>query len=176
MTREEKTVVIAELKEKFEKSPFFYVADSTAMTVAQVNKLRRMCFERGVEMRVVKNSLAKRALSDAPAEKRYEDIFAALKGQSAFLFAENAKLPAVLLQDFRKAGDKPQLKGAYIDSSVYLGDDQLKTLTTLKSKEDLIGDIIMLLQSPMKKVVGAIQSGGATISGLVKTLADREEA
>lgn len=174
MNKAEKTAVIEALKEKFSNSQYFYVTDSSTLTVAKVNELRALCFEKGIEMKVVKNTLIKKALEAAPAEKNYADIFGALKGPTALMFTEVANAPARLIKDFREKNEKPVLKAAYIDSDVFLGDDQVEVLSSLKSKEELIGDIIMLLQSPAKNVISALQSGGDTIAGLLKTLEERE--
>ena len=175
MTRAEKTTAIAELKEKFSNNSFFYLTDSSTLTVEQVNKLRRLCFEKGVEMKVVKNTLAIKALEDAPEEKGYAGLFDSLKGPTAIMFTETANVPAKIIKEFREDGERPILKAAYIDTSVYVGDDQIKTLSALKSKEELIGEIITLLQSPAKNVVSSLQSGGSTIMGLLKALEERAE-
>ena len=175
MTRAEKMTAIEELKEKFNNNSFFYLTDSSTLTVAQVNDLRRLCFEKGVEMKVVKNALAKKALSDAPEEKGYAKLFDSLKGPTAIMFTQTANVPAKIIEEFRKEHERPVLKAAYIDTSVFLGDDQVKTLSSLKSKEELIGEIIGLLQSPAKNVVSALKSGGSTIMGLLKALEERAE-
>lgn len=175
MTRSEKAAVIEELKGKFENSSFFYVTDSSTLTVEQVNKLRGLLFEQGIEMRVVKNTLAQKALESAPDERNYAELFDALKGPTALMFTEVANAPARVIKDFRKDHERPLLKAAYIDSSVYMGDDQLDALASLKSKEELIGEVITLLQSPIKNVLGSLQSGGNTIAGLLKALEERGE-
>jgi large subunit ribosomal protein L10 len=173
MTKAEKTATIEALKEKFAGSSFFYITDSSTLTVEQVNKLRRLCFEQGIEMKVLKNTLIKKALESAPEEKRYADLFDSLKGPTAVLFTERASAPAHLLKEFRGGHDKPTLKAAYIDTDVYVGDDQIEALTRLKSKEDLIGEIIAILQSPARNVISALQSGGHLLSGLLKALEER---
>lgn len=173
MTKAEKMTAIAELKEKFSNNSFFYLTDSSTLTVEQVNNLRRLCFEKGVEMKVVKNALAKKALQDAPEEKGYSKLFDALKGPTAVLFTETANAPAKIIEQFRKEHEKPVLKAAYIDTSVFIGDDQVKILIALKSKEELIGEIIGLLQSPAKNVISSLKSGGSTIMGLLKALEER---
>lgn len=175
MTREEKTLFISELKEKFENSEYFYFADSSELTVEEVNELRGLCFEKGVEMKVVKNTLAKKALEGSADEKGYTPLFDVLKGPTTVLFTETANVPAKVIKEFRKKSDKPVLKAAYIDSSVFIGDDQVDVLSALKSKEELLGDVIVLLQSPIKNVLGSLQSGGQTISGLVKALEERAQ-
>jgi len=173
MTRSEKVAVVEELKAKFDSSSSFYVTDSSTLTVAEVNVLRGQCFEKGVEMRVVKNSLVKKALEALPEDKNYGELFDTLKGPTALMFCETANVPAKLIEEFRKTHEKPVLKAAYIDSSVYLGDDQVKSLAALKSKEELVGEIVGLLQSPAKNVISALKSGGSTIAGILKTLEER---
>lgn len=176
MTRAEKTTAIEELKDKFSNSSFFYITDSSTLTVEQVSKLRRMCFEKGVEMKVVKNTLAKKALESAPEEKGYAALFDALKGPTAIMFTDTANVPARIIDEFRDDKlEKPELKAAYIDTAVYIGDEQIKVLKALKSKDELIGEIISILQSPAKNVVSALKSGGSTLSGLLKALGEREE-
>lgn len=178
MTRAEKTAAIEELKDKFSNSSFFYLTDSSTLTVEQVSKLRRMCFEKGVEMKVVKNTLAQKALESAPEEKGYNALFDSLKGPTAIMFTETANVPARIIDEFRKEDEnleKPEIKAAYIDTAVYVGHDQIKVLKALKSKEELIGEIITILQSPAKTVISSLQSGGATLSGLLKALGEREE-
>ena len=149
MTSQEKAREIEALKEKFSEHDFFYLTDSSTLTVEQVNRLRGLCFEKGVEMRVVKNTLARKALEQAPEEKNYAGLYEILKGPSAVMFTEVSNAPAKVIKEFRKEHDKPVLKAAYIDSDIYVGDDQLDRLESLKSKEELIGEVIVLLQSPV---------------------------
>ena len=173
MTKAEKYTAVEVLKEKCEKSNFFYIIDSSTMTVEEVNNLRRKFYESGIEMQVVKNTLAKKAL-ESISETGYEDLYSALKGPTSILFTETANLPAKVIKEFRGAkGERPIVKAAYIDSSIFLGDDQIGALASLKSKEELIGEVIGLLQSPIKNVLGSLQSGGNTISGLLKALEQR---
>jgi large subunit ribosomal protein L10 len=173
MTRSDKASAIEQLKEKFSTSEFFYVADSSALTVDDVNKLRALCFEKGVEMQVVKNTLAVKALEQLDEGDKYTDLKNVLKGPSTILFADVANTPAKVIKEFRKSHDKPVLKAAYIDSDIYVGDDQVDSLAALKSRDELIGDVILLLQSPIKNVVSGLKSGGQTISGLLKALEER---
>lgn len=175
MKRQDKADIIEDLKVQFEKYSFFYVTDSSALTVGQVNELRRQCHEKDITLRVLKNTLIKKALEDAPEEKNFAPLFDSLKGPTAIMFTETSNAPAKLISEFRKTYDKPVLKAAYIDTDVFVGDDQIKVLKDLKSKEDLLGEVILLLQSPMKNVIGALQSGQNTLAGLVKTLSEREE-
>jgi len=173
MTRTEKTQFIEDLSIKLKDSEYFYVTDSSALTVEQVNILRRQLFEQGIEMKVVKNTLMRKALDKLPEEKNVSGLYDSLKGPTSILFTEVANAPAKILKEFRKTHDKPVLKAAYIDSDVFIGDDQIGLLSELKSKEDLLGDVIALLQSPAKNVLAALQSGAQTLAGLVKALEER---
>lgn len=175
MTKQEKADVLEDLKGKLEEYPFFYLTDPTSMTAGQANKLRRKCFESGIEMKVVKNKLALKLLKEADPSKSYDAIFPAFKGQTAMLFSTNQKAPANLIEAFRKdnSTEMPGFKGAYIDSSVFLGEDQLDILKKLKSREELIGEVIGLLQSPAKNVISALKSSGSKLAGLVKALEER---
>lgn len=173
MTRAEKTATIEALKDKLENVEYFYVTDSSTLTVEEVNTFRGLCFEKGIEMRVVKNTLLKKAIEAIPEEKNYNELLEALKGPTALLFTDTANAPARVLKEFRKDHEKPTLKAAYIDTDVFFGDDQIETLAKLKSKEELIGEIVTLLQSPAKNVISALQSGGSTLSGLLKALEER---
>jgi len=175
MNKQEKDQVIEQLKEKFDQSQYIYFTDASAMTVAQVNRLRRMCHSEGIEMTVVKNTLARKAMERLGEERKFSAIFPALEGPTAIMLTADAKAPAKLIKEFRKDGTKPALKAAYIDSDVFFGDESLDALTKLKSKQELIGDIIFLLQSPARNVISALQSGGQTIAGLVKTLEERAQ-
>lgn len=175
MTKDQKNQAIELLKEKFSQYNNFYVTNTDALTVEQVGKLRRACFSKKVEMKVAKNTLIKKALEAIDAE-RYAGIYDSLNGVTALMFSENPKDPALIISSFRKDSntEKPELKAAYIDSDVFIGNDQLGALKELKSKNDLIGDVISLLQSPAKNVISGLKSGGNTIAGLVKTLSERE--
>ena len=173
MTRKEKGEVLEALTQKFRDAEFFYVADTSTLTVAESNELRAAAHEAGVTVQVVKNTLARKALEAIAGEKNAEGIYGALQGPTALMFGESAKAPASIIKEFRKTHDRPVLKGAYIDSAIYIGDDHLDALTKIKSREELIGDVILLLQSPAKNVVGALSSGGQTLSGLLKALEER---
>lgn len=174
MTKTQKNEAIELLKEKFSQYTNFYLADSSSLSVEQINKLRGVCFEKQVEMKVAKNTLVRKALESLNNDK-YAGIYEALHGQTAIMFSENAKEPAVIISSFRKDtnGERPVLKAAFIDTDVFLGDDQLNTLKQLKSKSELIGEIIGLLQSPAQNVVSALQSGGGKLAGILKTLEER---
>ncbi len=173
MTREDKNVAIAELKEELTGTPFFYLADSSTLTVAKINKFRRMCYDKGISVKVAKNTLIQKALEDAPESKGYAALFDILKGPTTILISANPKAPAKLLEEFRKTEERPLLKAAYIDSSVFIGDEQLAALVKLKSKEEMVGEIIGLLQSPSKRIASQLTATGAKIAGIVKTLEER---
>lgn len=173
MTKAEKAATIEELKGKLENNQFLYLADSSTLTVEKINEFRKLCFEKNIEIRVVKNTLLKKALESFGDSRGYEGLYEHLSGPTAVLFTEVGNAPAKVIKEFRKENSRPTLKAAYIDTSIYVGDDQIDSLASLKSKEDLIGDIISLLQSPAKNVVSALKSGGNTLSGLVKALEER---
>jgi len=176
MTKEQKNEVIEVLKGKFSQYNNFYVTNTESLTVEQVGKLRRICFNKKVEMKVAKNTLIKKALENLDS-KRFEGMYSSLNGVTALLFSENAKEPAIIISSFRKDVnlEKPVLKAAFIDGDVFEGDSQLKTLTTLKSKHDLIGEIIGLLQSPAKNVISGLNAG-SKLAGLVQALEARAKA
>lgn len=173
MTKQEKNEVIELLKGKFSQYNNFYVTDTESLSVEQVGKLRRACFNKNVEMRVAKNTLIKKALESIDST-RFTGVYESLNNVTALLFSENPKEPALILSTFRKEtnGQKPELKAAFIDGDVFAGDDQLTALTTLKSKNDLIGEIIGLLQSPAKNVISALNAGNK-LAGLIKALEER---
>lgn len=173
MNKDQKNEVIELLKDKFKEYNNFYVTNTESLTVEQVGKLRRICFSKKVEMKVAKNTLIKKALEGLDSA-RYSGVYQSLNGVTALLFSENPKEPALIISSFRKDTntEKPVLKAAFIDGDVFEGDNQLKTLTTLKSKNDLIGEVIGLLQSPMKNVMSGLNAG-AKLAGLVKALEDR---
>ena len=175
MTKQEKNEAIEVLKEKFSQYNNFYVTNTEALSVAQVSKLRRICFDKKVEMKVAKNTLIKKALEGLNNE-RFSNVYDSLHGVTALLFSESAKEPALIISTFRKEinGEKPVLKAAFIDGDVFAGDDQLKTLTSLKSKQDLIGEIIGLLQSPAKTVISGLNAGGK-LASLLKALEERAQ-
>jgi large subunit ribosomal protein L10 len=176
MTKTQKNEAIELLKEKFSQYDNFYLADSSSLSVEQVNNLRRVCFEKKVEMKVAKNTLVRKALESLNSDK-YAGVFESLKGQTAIMFSENPKQPAVIISSFRKDAntERPVLKAAFIDTDVFVGDDQLTALSQLKTKNELIGEIIGLLQSPAKNVISALQSGGNKLAGILKTLEERAQ-
>jgi len=159
MTKQEKNEVIEVLKGKFSQYSNFYVTDTESLTVAQITNLRRHCFDKKVEMKVAKNTLIRKALEGIDAEK-YAGLYDSLHKVTALLFSENPKEPALILAGFRKAskGEKPQLKAAFINGDVFVGDNQLTALTKIKTKNEMIGEVIGLLQSPIQRVIGALQN------------------
>jgi large subunit ribosomal protein L10 len=173
MTKQEKTEVIKELQEVLENTNVLYIADTDGLNAQQTSELRRACFKGEISMKVVKNTLLRKAMENVE-DKDFSAVFESLKGNSTIFTSEKGNAPAKLIQNFRKKTEKPLLKAAWIDSAVFVGDAQLETLANLKSREELIGEIIGLLQSPIKNVVSALKSGGNTIAGLVKTLSEKE--
>ena len=172
MTREEKDLQIKELTQMLVDNSVVYLTDASGLNAEATTQLRRACYKNDICMRVVKNTLLRRAM-DASEGTDYSELYEVLTGQTALLLGNVGNAPAKLLKDFRKKNDIPILKAAYVEESCYLGDNQLDALTAIKSKDELIADVIALLQSPMKNVVGALNSGGNTVSGLVKALQER---
>lgn len=173
MKKEEKHQVIESLAEQLKTNDIFYLTDTSELNVETVNQLRRLCFRKNVKLEVVKNTLLRKAMEKC--EKELEPLYEILKGPTSIMFSDTGNVPARLIKEFRKTSPKPLLKAAYVQEAIYLGDSQLDILTNLKSKEELIGDIIGLLQSPAKNVISALKSGGNTIAGVVKTLSEKKE-
>jgi large subunit ribosomal protein L10 len=175
MTKDQKNEVIGILKEKFSQYNNFYVTNTESLSVDQVGKLRRICFDKKVEMKVAKNTLIKKALESLD-NARYSGVYDSLHGVTALLFSEDAKQPAMILTDFRRdtKGELPALKAAFIDGDVFAGDKELPSLLTLKSKGELIGEIIGLLQSPAKNVISALNAGNK-LASLIKALEERAQ-
>ena len=171
MTKEEKAKAIATLTDALEDAKTLYLADIGGLDAVQTTALRRACFKADIQLTVVKNTLLAKAME--ASEKDFGDLIGILKGNTSLMFSEAGNAPAKLIKEFRKKSDKPILKGAYIEESVYIGDDLIDTLVQIKSKEELIADVIALLQSPAKNVVSALQSGGGKLSGILKTLSER---
>ena len=171
MTREEKSQVIQDLTAKLADTNIIYLADISGLDALTTSNLRRACFKADVKLAVVKNTLLAKAME--ASDKDFGDLQNVLKGNTSIMTAEAANAPAKVIKEFRKKSDKPVLKGAFVEASVYVGDDQLDTLVNIKSKEELIGDIITLLQSPAKNVISALQSGGNKLSGILTTLSER---
>lgn len=172
MTREEKSQVIETLTAQLSENANIYLADISGLDAGKTTNLRRACFKAGVQLSVVKNTLLKKAMESS--DKDFGELTDILKGSTSLMFSETGNAPAKIIKEFRKKSDKPLLKGAYIQESIYVGDNQLDSLVDLKSKDELVGEIIGLLQSPAKNVISALKSGGNTIAGLVKTLSEIE--
>ncbi|MBP8791898.1 MAG: 50S ribosomal protein L10 [Lutibacter sp.] len=171
MTREEKSQIIEVLTTKLGEENIVYLTDISGLNALQTSNLRRACYKANIKLAVVKNSLLSKAMEKS--DKDFGNLPTALKGNTALMFSEYGNAPAKLIKEFRKKSTKPLLKGAYIEEAVYIGDDQLDALVNVKSKEEVIGDIITLLQSPAKNVVSALQSGGNKLSGIIKTLSEK---
>ncbi len=172
MTKEEKAQYIDELATELSAASIFYLADTAELTVDVINSLRRKCYQSNIRIRVVKNTLLSKAM-DRVEGKDFGNLRETLAGATSIMFSEVGNAPAKLIEEFRKKNAKPILKGAYIDEAVFIGDNQLATLVSLKSREELIGDIIGLLQSPAKNVVSGLTSAGSKIAGILKTLEER---
>lgn len=172
MKKEDKQEIVKALADQIRSFGNFYIADTADLTVEKINEIRRKGFETGVTIKVAKNTLIRLAMESAGVDS--EELRDVLKGSSTLFFSETGSAPAKLIKEIRKSGPKPILKGAYIDTAVFIGDDQIDSLASLKSKDELVGDIISLLQSPAKNVISALQSGGNTLAGIVKTLEERE--
>jgi large subunit ribosomal protein L10 len=173
MTKEEKAQYIDGLTADLSNAGVFYLADTSGLTVETVNALRRKCFQSNIEMRVVKNTLLEQAMNRVEGID-YTDLKGVLAGPTSIFFAEVGNAPARLIKDFRKKNQIPRLKGAFIDEAIFIGDENLEFLTNIKSKEELIGDIIGLLQSPAKNVISGLKGSGGKIAGILKTLSEKE--
>lgn len=173
MLKEEKDQLIDSLTQTINNNNYLYITDIANLNVDVTNKLRRLCFKKNVKLVVVKNSLLSKAMERS--NKNFENLSEVLKGASSIMFSETANIPAKLIKEFRKGSQKPILKGAYVEEAIYIGDNQLEALINIKSKNELIADIVALLQSPAKNVISALQSGGQNISGILTTLSERPE-
>jgi large subunit ribosomal protein L10 len=172
MTRDEKNQMIDDIRDTISASPVLYLTDTSELNAEQTTNLRGECYKKGIRLRMVKNTLLKRAL-ESIEDRDYSPLFEVLKGNTSLMYSETGNAPARLIKEFRKKHDKPILKAAYIEEECYIGDDKLVALTEIKSREELIGDVIMLLQSPAKTVISALQSGQNNIGGLLKSLEER---
>ena len=175
MKRSEKEAIINELSQQINSYNHFYLADIAELNAEKTSALRQLCFQKEVKLVVVKNTLLRQAIVDS--EKNADLLCEVLKGNTSIMFSESGNVPAKLIKEFRKSAkiEKPLLKGAFVEESVYVGEENLEALVNIKSKEELIGDVIALLQSPAKNVISALQSGGQTIHGVLKTLGERAE-
>ncbi|GAB1307378.1 50S ribosomal protein L10 [Urechidicola sp. KH5] len=172
MTREEKSQVIQDLTAQLTEGSIFYLADISGLDALSTSNLRRACFKANVKLSVVKNTLLEKAMEQS--DKDFGELPTTLKGNTSIMIAETGNAPAKVIKEFRKNSDKPILKGAYVEEAIYVGDNQLDALVNIKSKEEVISEIIGLLQSPAKNVVSALQSGGGKLSGILKTLSEKE--
>jgi large subunit ribosomal protein L10 len=172
MRREEKIAIIDSLAEILKEYSHFYLTDTAQLNAADTSALRRKCFENDVKLIVVKNTLLKRALE--MSEGNFEELYPILKGTTSIMFTNSGNTPAKLIKEFRKKHDKPVLKGAYVQESVFIGDKMLDALVAVKTREELIGDLVFLLQSPARNVISALQSGGNKLHGVLETLSKKE--
>ncbi len=174
MTREEKSQVIEDLTAKLTEGTTIYLADISGLNALQTSNLRRACFKANIKLAVVKNSLLEKAMEKS--DKDFGELPSTLKGNTSIMMSDTGNAPAKLIKEFQKKSksDKPLLKGAYVEEAIFVGQDQLEVLVNIKSKEELIGEIITILQSPAKNVVSALQSGGNKLSGILKTLSEKE--
>jgi len=172
MKSSDKKVIIDNLQEQIDSYNHFYLTDISGLNAENTSNLRRLCFNQNVKLVVVKNTLLRKALESS--EKNIEEIYESLKGNTSVMFSENANIPAKLIKDFSKKHKKPVLKAAYVQESVYIGANQLEALIAVKSKNELIADVVALLQSPMKTVLSQLQSGGNIIHGVLDTLKERK--
>tara|TARA_B100001769_G_C21977453_1_gene525662 strand:- start:46 stop:564 length:519 start_codon:yes stop_codon:yes gene_type:complete len=172
MTKSEKSIVIERITSELNESKNIYLTDASGLNSVQTSKLRRACFKSNIKLSVVKNTLLEKAMTSS--EKEFGELDQVLKGNTALMFSEVGNAPAKVIKEFRKKVEKPLLKGASIEDAIYVGDDQLSYLADLKSKEELIGDVITILQSPAKNVISALKASGSTISGVLKALSEKK--
>ena len=172
MTREDKNQLIAELTEKLDGSNVVYLADVSEMTVEKSNNLRRQCFQNGVSLKVVKNKLLLKAMERVEG-KDYSELYDVLKGNTSIMLAEAGNAPAKVIKEFRKKEEKPILKGAWVEESVYVGEEHLDALVAIKSKDELLGEIVGLLQSPAKNVISALKAPAGNLASILKTLEEK---
>ncbi len=172
MTREEKSLVIEDLTAQLAENSIIYLADISGLNAGATSNLRRACYKANVSLKVVKNTLLAKAMENS--DKDFGNLPSVLKGNTSILFAETSNAPAKVIKEFRKKSEKPLLKGAFVEEAVFVGDENLEALVNIKSKEEVIGDIIGLLQSPAKNVVSALKSSGGKLAGILKTLSEKE--
>ncbi|HFS67759.1 MAG TPA: 50S ribosomal protein L10 [Flavobacteriia bacterium] len=171
MTREEKSIVIDNLTSTLTDTNIIYLADISGLNAQTTSDLRRACHKANIKLAVVKNTLLEKAMDKS--DKDFGELPTVLKGNTSIMIAEVGNAPAKVIKEFRKKNKKPILKGAFVEEAIYIGDDQLDSLVSIKSKEELIGEIVTLLQSPAKNVISALQSGGNKLSGIIKTLSEK---
>lgn len=172
MTKEQKAQYIDDLAQELAQSNIFYLTDTSELTVETINKLRRRCFNSNIRLRSIKNTLLSKAFEKVEG-KDFSELNSVLSGQTSIMFTEVGNLPAKIIKEFRKKSDRPVLKAAYIEEAIFIGDNQLDTLVAIKSKEELLGEIVGLLQSPAKNVISALKGQGGKIAGILKTLEER---
>jgi large subunit ribosomal protein L10 len=172
MRREEKNAIIDSLAERLKEYSHFYLTDTAQLNAADTSDLRRKCFDNDIKLVVVKNTLLKRALEQS--KMNLEELYPVLKGTTSIMFTQSGNAPAKLIKEFRRKHDKPVLKGAYVQESVFIGEQMLDILISVKTRQELIGDIILLLQSPARNVISALQSGGNKLHGVLETLSKKE--
>jgi large subunit ribosomal protein L10 len=173
MRKEDKQLVIDSITEQLSRNPNFYLTDISNLNAEATGRLRRLCFNRDIKLVVAKNSLLRKAMENSG--KEMTEMYGVLKGATSIMFSESGNAPAKLIKEFRKTSNRPVLKGAYIEESSYVGDNLLDFLISIKSKNELIADLVFLLQSPARNVIGSLQSGGQKLSGILKTLSDKPE-
>jgi large subunit ribosomal protein L10 len=173
MRKEDKKIIIDSILAELQACPNFYLTDISDLNAEKTSQLRRQCFNSGIKMLVVKNTLLHKAMQQM--DKEYTDLYDVLNGSTAVMLCETGNAPAKLIKNFRQKCDRPILKGAFIEECCYVGDDMLDTLCNIKSKNDLIADVIALLQSPMKNIISGLQSGGHKLSGILETLSEKAE-
>ena len=172
MRREEKDVIIEDLAERLNDTKHFYLTDISSLNAEETSNLRWKCFEKEVGLLVVKNTLLRKAMEKSEGE--FNDLYDVLKDSTSIMFCETGNIPAKLIKEFRKTMEKPILKAAFVEESIYVGDDYLDALSNIKSKDELLGDLLSLLQSPAKNLVSALASGGSQLAGALKTLSEKE--
>lgn len=172
MRREEKDVIIDNLAQRLNDTKHFYLTDISELNAEQTSKLRRKCFEKEISLLVVKNTLLQKAMEKSDGD--FNDLYDILKDSTSIMFCETGNIPAKLIKEFRKTMERPILKAAFVEESIYIGDEQLEILSSIKSKEELLGDLLILLQSPVKNLVSALASSGSELAGALKTLSEKE--
>ena len=172
MRREEKEAIIDNLAQRLDETKHFYLTDISSLNAEQTSNLRRKCFEKEISLLVVKNTLLRKAMERCEGD--YNELYDVLKDSTSIMFCETGNIPAKLIKEFRKTMEKPLLKAAFVEESIYIGDDQLDILSNIKSKEELLADLLALLQSPAKNLVSALASSSSKLAGALKTLSEKE--
>jgi len=172
MRREEKDVIIEDLAQRLNDAKHFYLTDISTLNAEETSNLRRKCFEKEISLLVVKNTLLRKAMEKSEGD--FNDLYDVLKDSTSIMFCETGNVPAKLIKEFRKTMEKPVLKAAFVEESFYIGDEELETLSKIKSKEELLGDLATLLQSPAINLVSALASSGSKLAGALKTLSEKE--